>query len=406
MNKVMLNKAGADGIVIKGGSGGGSSAPVVKEIAYADLVALRNSAGLVAGAKYRIIDYETTVNSRKVSVAGHPFDVIVTALDNKTLDEKASAIQSARDTEGYFANSNLAAWDIRYTLNNDRQKYPWVLVGGKKVTFTMGGASLVCLYAGVMEIEGMMAHSWLMDDPTGDEPMLLLTLSDNPTINDDGFALIYDPTINEVVDQMPFNAFESISITDAPSGRGVIYRMTDEWGNSCPYDFKNVLFVRSGAGGQYGQGGENPRYTFNHYYYSDEAGNVNQDYSLKGGKYCSYNVIGDQSWNNVFLTIDEFPICSGNKLGSFCVNNTFNSGMMSNSLGDCCADNTFLGKNCQFNHLGNGCIDCVFAGENIGNTLQDQIEGQYRLEYGVSRTYVACNSYGEIKQLKLGDLAN
>ena len=31
---------------------------------------------------------------------------------------------------------------------------------------------------------------------------------------------------------------------DTAGGKGVIYRMTDEHGNECPYDFKNVQFKR------------------------------------------------------------------------------------------------------------------------------------------------------------------
>ena len=31
---------------------------------------------------------------------------------------------------------------------------------------------------------------------------------------------------------------------DATNGKGVIYRMIDEWGNDCPYDFKNIQFKR------------------------------------------------------------------------------------------------------------------------------------------------------------------
>ena len=31
---------------------------------------------------------------------------------------------------------------------------------------------------------------------------------------------------------------------DTANGKGVIYRMIDEWGNDCPYDFKNVQFKR------------------------------------------------------------------------------------------------------------------------------------------------------------------
>jgi len=32
---------------------------------------------------------------------------------------------------------------------------------------------------------------------------------------------------------------------DPTNGKGVIYEMEDEWGNSCPYDFKNIMFKRS-----------------------------------------------------------------------------------------------------------------------------------------------------------------
>lgn len=31
---------------------------------------------------------------------------------------------------------------------------------------------------------------------------------------------------------------------DATNGKGVIYRMIDEWGNECGYDFKNIMYVR------------------------------------------------------------------------------------------------------------------------------------------------------------------
>lgn len=31
---------------------------------------------------------------------------------------------------------------------------------------------------------------------------------------------------------------------DSTNGKGVIYRMIDEWGNECEYDFKNIMYVR------------------------------------------------------------------------------------------------------------------------------------------------------------------
>lgn len=38
---------------------------------------------------------------------------------------------------------------------------------------------------------------------------------------------------------------------DTENGRGVIYRMIDEWGNDCPYDFKNIQFKRYHTFGYY-----------------------------------------------------------------------------------------------------------------------------------------------------------
>ena len=40
------------------------------------------------------------------------------------------------------------------------------------------------------------------------------------------------------------NATTRFRWADSTNGKGVIYRMIDEWGNECGYDFKNIMFVR------------------------------------------------------------------------------------------------------------------------------------------------------------------
>ena len=40
------------------------------------------------------------------------------------------------------------------------------------------------------------------------------------------------------------NATTRFSWADSTNGKGVIYRMIDEWGNECAYDFKNIMYVR------------------------------------------------------------------------------------------------------------------------------------------------------------------
>lgn len=126
-------------------------------LTYAELKALRDSGKLVPGQYYRITDYVTMVTATSPSTrsAGHPFDIIVMALDATTLSEKAWAIQ--HDGDEYFKDARLEAWQLKYTLDNDSHNYNWA---------------------------------------------------------------------------------------DTEQGKGVIYEMQDEWGNRCPYDFKNIQYKR------------------------------------------------------------------------------------------------------------------------------------------------------------------
>ena len=131
------------------------------KIAYAELVNLKNTASLTPDKFYRITDYVTTTNGKINNVenlsrsAGHPFDIIVMAETRNTLCETAYAVQHEGDT--YFSNSNLYAWQLRYCIDNDVNRFEWA---------------------------------------------------------------------------------------DTMNGKGVIYRMIDEFGNDLPYDFKNIQFKR------------------------------------------------------------------------------------------------------------------------------------------------------------------
>lgn len=131
------------------------------KIAYAELVNLKNTASLTPDKFYRITDYVTTTNGKINNVenlsrsAGHPFDIIVMAETENTLCETAYAVQREGDT--YFSNSNLYAWQLRYCIENDINRFEWA---------------------------------------------------------------------------------------DIENGKGVIYRMIDEFGNDLPYDFKNIQFKR------------------------------------------------------------------------------------------------------------------------------------------------------------------
>ena len=97
----------------------------VVNVTYKELKSLRDNSQLIPGQQYRITDYETTTSQAGTTSANHPFDILVTALDESTLSENASAIKSARDTENYFGTENLEAWQLKYCLDNDTDRFAW-----------------------------------------------------------------------------------------------------------------------------------------------------------------------------------------------------------------------------------------------------------------------------------------
>ena len=98
-----------------------SNAPYI--VTYSKLKALRDDGNLAVGAFYRITDYECITTQAETRSANHPFDIIVQALDERTLSENAQAV--AREGDEYFKNANLGAWQLKYTIDNDTTRHSW-----------------------------------------------------------------------------------------------------------------------------------------------------------------------------------------------------------------------------------------------------------------------------------------
>lgn len=271
----------------------------VTRLTYASMVSLRDNSRLTSGQFYRITDYITTTTQANTQSAGHPFDVIVLALNENTLSERAWAIQSERDADGYFSNSKLEAWQIWYCLDNDISRFAWA---------------------------------------------------------------------------------------DSVNGKGVIYRMIDEWNNDVPYDFKNIQF-------------RHPHNTtnLNWYYTFNMSGSI--DYSLTSpyGR-CLNNVIrprhnqlvqylnkiiflnttaGDSCYSNMFgegcHDISFEKGCYGNSFASDCFGNKFGSGCYSNKFERSCCHLT-LGANCAYNVFGTSCYSLQLGAECVGNSFGNDCE--------------------------------
>ena len=200
-------------------------------ITYDELRTLRDTNKLKAGNSYQITDYVTTcVNDNAIS-AEHPFDLIVTALNTNTLSERAKAV--IHEGDEYFANSNLAAWDIWYDLdNNNYNKFKWAAADLYTYKVSAFGAITPVQHIGetIAEYDGIRYCAWAFEGSSG---IKVYTRTRYPDENTMIYALEEDEMI-----EFPSAKFIKELHT---KGKGVIYRMIDENGNDFPYDFKNII---------------------------------------------------------------------------------------------------------------------------------------------------------------------
>lgn len=113
-----------------------SSSSQMVSITWSQLKTLRDNNGLTPGTFYRITDYVTTTIATNTRSAGHVFDIIVMADDVNVLNENAYAALHSGDT--YFADNNIEAWQLKYCLDNDFDRFDWAdTTNGKGVIYYM-----------------------------------------------------------------------------------------------------------------------------------------------------------------------------------------------------------------------------------------------------------------------------
>lgn len=248
------------------------------------------------------------------------------------------------------------------------------------------------------------------------------------------------------------NDTDRFAWADAENGKGVIYRMIDEFNNDIPYDFKNILYVTN-MGFKYNQWGSDYQFGRNsaidkeiggvQYYgwtsgstpnawsepncwttvdvpatdmtlyktdgstisYGGSILSVNPEYSEKftfnSGGDDSLNLDNIQTLNN---TIEKFirndiQELNWNTFGGNCRNNKIGLGGHLNIFGDNCYDNILLGGDyvfgaghydgCFSNTFGNYCSGNTFGNSCSENTFGNNCVGN---SFG---NYCRKNSFGD-----------
>ena len=130
---------------------------------------------------------------------------------------------------------------------------------------------------------------------------------------------------------------------DETNGKGVIYRMIDEFNNDVPYDFKNIQFYRQWDPGKSlwsiisSDNTGVPCYTFSSR--GDKSTTAFTDASLGGSNEVYSNVINGYVKNNKQILNNNCFFgndCNGNTFGQRCYNNSVEYSCQSNTFGDYC----------------------------------------------------------------------
>jgi hypothetical protein len=204
-------------------------------VTYSELKALRDGGQLVAGHQYRITDYVATTSDPETKSANHPFDIIVTADSANVLNENARAIQHEGDE--YFATSNLAAWKLKYCLDNDTERFGWAQA------YTV---------------------NYILDATTAMQTVLdegIVLISSNDTtyegypykFQNEYAGVMYSPSETfstmTTVKSVKYGdvPIDSLTKVETPEGKGVIYQLIDDHNNDIPYDFKGILVSVNGV---------------------------------------------------------------------------------------------------------------------------------------------------------------
>ena len=351
----------------------------------------------------------------------------------------------AEDT--YFYGSNLAAWQIWYSLDNDTKRFAWAAdIKAIKIYDSIDESSLVYkrdkehdtnLFAWAKVVNSDDTDLGYISDWEVDHSDLVFTESEDIAL---GSMLIRQGDI-------------SVEVVDKLYGKGVIYRMIDEFGNDCPYDFKNIMFRRYEAEApeesedshylwilsnniiyQLDNGSISYRwcgcdnddiyweandelissntgdyrafYTFSNFIddYEEDVYLITDD-SLN--KHCRNNIIkeahsysGVNVLNNIVLlsecSCNTFGLdCNNITIGNECKYNSFKSNCQLIIFGNRCYYNE-LGESCSYFTYGNDCKSNINGNESLGITL-----GNYCLNNTIcdSTANIAFDNYGKLNTI-------
>lgn len=158
--------------------------------------------------------------------------------------------------------------------------------------------------ANLFENDGVITHQF---------DVLVFAISNNAlsenakaTVHNDDYSYYGNGIHSWILKYCLYNDNTRFGWADTVNGKGVIYRMIDEYGNDCGYDFKTLVFIK----------GDKRHYTFSYISNNFENSSFTEDLSVSQTISCKNNIITniqrvetDENAGNVgdILSVQDIP---------------------------------------------------------------------------------------------------
>lgn len=329
-----------------------------------------------------VVDIETKLGIHCSYIEGDSGNLVTIDENAKTAStEEYDSIDLTEEnlTYNYFQNSNLSAWKVWYCLDNDTARFAWAddsVDEGSPESITLHnnkGDDAVFIRNTEEDTENF--YAWTNVDLN----MTFWTNTLTPTVEDN----VYNQAGGTVSTSWSIISYTPAHEgTNLPNGRGVIYRLIDEFNNDIKYDFKNIQFKRKLTNGQYNANGtETWCYTLNLWY-----NDLCQDASIVGNTLLNDEGFVNGVYGNDFgyataydISIEgvsTFAFALGNNVVlSFYKEGNGYYGIYSNTVGNSFYNNT-IGNEFNYNMIGNNFINNIigilFSNNTIGNVFTNK----------------------------------
>ena len=380
-----------------------------EETTYSALKQKRDNSQLTKGKMYRITDYQCTTTQFDTQSANHQFDILVVATEKNILNENAKAIKHEGDT--YFADSHLGAWELKYCLDNDLNRFAWAdSENGKGVIFYMKDEfNNECPYDfkniqfkryKLISVKGIPFSELFCSDGEFEAIHQFFCETTNrpqSQVDETAFAFFYtfsyynsDGTISDRSLKIYFHDYSDCNGASYWMYQIAYNNIIKPFFSNISIDEDKVVASRSLNNIVFTNYDEDTNYGVKNNIFGCDT----RDCTL--GKKCANNTFGNSCYYNTFGNSCYYNTfgndCDSNTFGNSCYYNTFGNDCDYNTFGNSCDSNTF-GNDCDYNTFGNSC-DYNTLLDNATHTETDSYAKWNIFENGVSYVELKASASG------------